>query len=217
MAGHIVLDCPSLKKRGKQISFPNSGTSAVATPSDSHPPSRRTRTAYAVSSGHFGPTAGSSGSTGAAVFSPDLVRKLFQEALHEALPQALTSTFATGVVSGKSSRWLLDSGAFNHMTHARSTFDKIYLVSKLKLRVANGAQVPVLGRGTSSTRWVTLPDTLYVPSLLPDLVSVWKLTEDGCNVTFNVNGCVVQDKRTGTMIEKGSKQGRVFVLDELRP
>ncbi|CAL1400598.1 unnamed protein product [Linum trigynum] len=209
--GHIVLECPTLGKRGK-IRFP-SNSSAGAGPSAprSAAPPRGTKAAYVVT-----PSPATNGTSshnnGGTSLTPEQIRKMVQEALSE----ALNSAFATGVTPGKYPRWLIDSAAFNHMTSALSTFDKLQPVSRMNLRVANGDQVAVKGRGTISSSAITLPDTLYVPGLLPSLVSVGQLTEEGCNVTFNSNGCVVQDKRTGTVVGKGSKQGRLFVLDDLK-
>ncbi|CAL1357522.1 unnamed protein product [Linum trigynum] len=83
----------------------------------------------------------------------------------------------------------------------------------LHLQVANGDQLLVLGSRTVSMSNITLPDTIYVPKLVPNLVSVGQLTDDGCDVSFNTNGCIVQDQRTGRVIGIGHRQGRVFVLD----
>ncbi|CAL1373295.1 unnamed protein product [Linum trigynum] len=210
-AGHIVLECPTLRKQGKPIRFPNQGAAGAGNVAPHPVPSRAAKAAYAVTTSQ--PADGNSSQyNGGSSLTPDQIRKMVQEALNE----ALNSAFATGVTSGKYPRWLIDSAAFNHMTSVRSMFDKLQPAASMNLRVANGDQVAVNGRGTISSPAITLPDTLYVPGLLPSLVSVGQLTEEGCNVTFNSNGCVVQDKRTGTVIGTGSKRGRLFVLDDLK-
>ncbi|CAL1409432.1 unnamed protein product [Linum trigynum] len=207
-AGHIVLECPTLTRRGK-VRYPSSGSSSTS--------------AYAVT-GSGAASDGSVPTSSAALvgtpssqpFSSDLIRKLVQEALNEALPSALTSAFSTGAASGKSIRWLLDSAAFNHMTPDRTSFTHLRDPPDLQLQVANGARLSVAGCGTSSSGSVTLPDTFFVPSLQPSLASVGQLAEAGCEVIFNKQGCVVQDPQTGEVLGKGSKRGRVFILDELQ-
>ncbi|CAL1412051.1 unnamed protein product [Linum trigynum] len=187
--GHIVLKCPPLVKRGK-VRYPTYAMSSRTSSSAVRVSSKPSGAAFVVSDmPHAQPEVSSGGHN--VSLSSDFVKKLVQEALQEALPQALTSAFATGAFSGTSAKWLLDSGAFNHMTHVCHTFDKLEPVSTLHLRVANGDQIPVVGRGTSSTGSITLPNTLYVPSLLPNLVSVGQLAETGCDVKFNSTGCVV--------------------------
>ncbi|CAL1359030.1 unnamed protein product [Linum trigynum] len=187
-SGHIVSECPTLRRRGKLRPVPSFGSSTSRA------------VAYPV-------TAESSAS-----LTRDQVNQMVQDALRD----ALSSAFSTGLPSGKSLRWMLDSAAFNHMTHHRSAFGTLRPISPMSLQVANGATLPVQGAGTASTGSVSLPDTLYVPQLVPNLVSVGKLTEDGCDVVFDYAGCVVQDRETGRVLGTGSKVGRSFILDDLR-
>ncbi|CAN0862518.1 Retrovirus-related Pol polyprotein from transposon TNT 1-94 [Linum grandiflorum] len=49
--------------------------------------------------------------------------------------------------------------------------------------------------------------------LVPSLVSVGQLAEDGCRIIFDTHGCIVQDMKMGMKIGHGSKHGRVFILD----
>ncbi|CAI0425255.1 unnamed protein product [Linum tenue] len=50
---------------------------------------------------------------------------------------------------------------------------------------------------------------------VPNLVSVGQLAEDRCRVMFDEAGCVVRDKKMGVEIGRGSKQGRVYMLDSI--
>ncbi|CAL1358977.1 unnamed protein product [Linum trigynum] len=197
-SGHIVLECPTLSRRGKLRPASSTGSSSSA------------RTAYPVTlGGGEGSSTAAGGSSGASL-TPDQIRRLVQDALQE----ALSSAFATTVSQGKSSRWLLDSAAFNHMTRDRTIFAKLSPVDSMSLQVANGATIPVHGSGTVNTGSIALPNTLYVPQLRPNLVSVGQLTDDGCTVMFDSTGCVVQDRETGRVLGRGSKTGRAFVLDD---
>jgi hypothetical protein len=58
-----------------------------------------------------------------------------------------------------------------------------------------------------------LKDVLHVPTITKKLVSVGQTVEQGLQVTFNLNGCFVQDmKNRGKLIAKGERNGRMFTL-----
>ncbi len=49
-----------------------------------------------------------------------------------------------------------------------------------------------------------LKDVLYVPTITKNLVSIGQMVEQGLQVTFNPNGCFVEDmKNQGKLIAKG--------------
>jgi hypothetical protein len=53
-----------------------------------------------------------------------------------------------------------------------------------------------------------LKDVLYVPTITKNLVLVGKMTEKNLQVTFNFNGCFVDDmKNQGKLIAKGKRNG----------
>jgi hypothetical protein len=59
-----------------------------------------------------------------------------------------------------------------------------------------------------------LKDVLHVPTITKKLVSVGQMVEQGLQVTFNPNGCFVEDmKNQGHLFAKGKKNGRMFTLD----
>ncbi|CAN0840535.1 Retrovirus-related Pol polyprotein from transposon RE1 [Linum grandiflorum] len=185
---HLIGDCPILARRGRTKS---SGTSS------------QSGSAYATAA----VPAASSGMT------PEDVRRLIQEALEDALPSALTSAFSTGMISRSSPTWHLDSAAYNHMTNARCSFTTMKSAPPIDLQVADGSRLQVKGIGHMVHQQLSLLDTLFVPKLVPNLVSVGQLTEDGCRIIFDATGCTVQDTKTGREIGRGSKHGRTFSLD----
>ncbi|CAN1221479.1 Retrovirus-related Pol polyprotein from transposon TNT 1-94 [Linum grandiflorum] len=138
-----------------------------------------------------------------------------QDALQRVLPQALNAAFASLGISGNTPKWFLDSASFNHMTGQFDLFRDYKPVLDQHVEVANGQRLPIEGIGTVSTSNLVLPNTLHVPTLVSNLVSVGQLTENGCLVSFGVDGCVVQDEHTRKTIGIGSKQGRNFLLDHL--
>jgi hypothetical protein len=63
-----------------------------------------------------------------------------------------------------------------------------------------------------------LKDVLHVPTITKKLVSVGQMVEQGLQVTFNLNGCFVEDmKNQGKLIAKGKRNGRMFTLDVNMP
>ncbi|CAL1369837.1 unnamed protein product [Linum trigynum] len=204
--GHIVLDCPSLARRGK------SGGSRPAAPVP----------AYGVqlplpSQPSSAPSAGLLGVCPAtASLSSETIEQLVQSALEKVLPSALQSVFSATPPTGTPVSWHLDSAAYNHMSSIHDQFLTLKRAPSLELQVANGSRLPVQGMGTVRQPNLMLSDTLYVPGLVPNLASVGQLFENGCRVIFDSDGCLVQDRSTGRTLGRGSKHGRTYTLDSLQ-
>ncbi|CAL1380274.1 unnamed protein product [Linum trigynum] len=194
--GHILSDCRQRARR-------QSGSSR---PSGPPPPAPAFATAERVAP----PAGGVAGSSSTAGVSKADLTKL----LHEALQVVMSSAFAAGASSCNSRTWLFDSGAFNHMTSHFRSFSSLEPVSR-QLQVANGAVLPVTGIGSISEPSLSLSRTLHVPRLVPNLISVGQLADEGCEVRFIDKGCLVQDRMTGRELGQGRKQGRVYVLESL--
>ncbi|CAN0899653.1 Retrovirus-related Pol polyprotein from transposon RE1 [Linum grandiflorum] len=188
-SGHIILDCPKLKNR----------------------PQRPTHTPQ-TSSATFAVQASTPVTSSSITLTAEQLDAFFQQALHKALPTVMNGAFFTTSDSGKS-QWLLDSAAFKHMTSQRSIFHQFRPVSDMSLQVANGSRIPFQGIGDIGVSDINLSATLHVPKLVPILVSVGQLAEQGCRVIFDQHGCVVQDRNTGRMVGSGSKHGRLYQLD----
>jgi hypothetical protein len=63
-----------------------------------------------------------------------------------------------------------------------------------------------------------LKDVLHVLTITKKLVSVGQMVEQGLQVTFNPNGCFVEDiKNQGKLIAKGERNGQMFTLDVNMP
>jgi len=59
-----------------------------------------------------------------------------------------------------------------------------------------------------------LKDVLHVPTITKNLVYVGQMVEQGLQVTFNPNGCFMEDmKNQGKLIAKGERNGQMFTLD----
>jgi hypothetical protein len=63
-----------------------------------------------------------------------------------------------------------------------------------------------------------LKDVLHVPTITKKLIFVGQMVEQGLQVTFNPNGCFVENmKNQGKLIAKGERNGQMFTLDVNMP
>ncbi|CAN0905453.1 Retrovirus-related Pol polyprotein from transposon RE1 [Linum grandiflorum] len=158
---------------------------------------RRSRTSTAATGSSFSVTANSASSSSPQVdFLEATIERMVQAALGRALPTALNAAFATIGMIGNSSSWLLHSAAFNLMSGDRSVFQHYKPVPSSTVEVANGDKLSIKGVGTVVTPQLVLSNTLHIPALVSNLVSVGQLTDVGCVVSFGPTGCVVQDQQT---------------------
>ncbi|CAN1222790.1 Retrovirus-related Pol polyprotein from transposon TNT 1-94 [Linum grandiflorum] len=195
--GHIISDCRAPGRRGNTYG--------------------RGATSYATQSSFVPSILGTPGSDTSSIAASDSslnIAQLVQAELARALPQALNFAFASlGMTGTSSSRlWFVDSAAFNHMSGDFKLFQSYTPLDHQSVEVANGQQLPIAGIGTVQTSNITLPATLHVPHLIPNLVSVGQLSDSGYNVTFGTSGCVIQDRQNGKIMGMGSKQGRNYQL-----
>ncbi|CAL1396853.1 unnamed protein product [Linum trigynum] len=206
-AGHLIGDCPILARRNRQKGSGGPHASSSARRGPEAP-------AYATTlASSAGPTAAGSVPSSGSGISQEEIRRLVRDAIQESLPTALTAAFSTGMIPHSLSQWHLDSAAVNHMTSVRSVFENLQPSSGISLQVADGSSISVARVGSVKTRRLSLPQAYYVPKLTPNLVSVGQLADDGCRITFDGRGCTVQDMRTGAEIRRGSKRGRIYMLE----
>jgi len=138
---------------------------------------------------------------------------MIQESVAAALPGAI-STALSASYSGKSllkdpKVWHIDSATSNHMTGDSTQFSTLSnLSSQYDIVTANGSKLPASGIGSVSL----FTNVLHVPSLKANLISVGQLVDQNCIVIFSPTGCIVQNLRTGRILARGIKVGRLFFL-----
>jgi hypothetical protein len=118
----------------------------------------------------------------------------------------------------------VDSGASNHMTSHGEWFREAKdLKTPGFVETGDDTTHPItqigkvpLSMQDGQTKY--LKDVLHVPTITKKLVSVGQMVEQGLHVTFNPNGCFVEDmKNQGKLIAKGERNGRMFTLDVNMP
>ncbi|GJU73539.1 putative RNA-directed DNA polymerase [Tanacetum coccineum] len=126
--------------------------------------------------------------------------------------------FNTNTILYKASlRWIIDSGANQHMTISTINMFGIVDVSDLSLTVGhpNGtlAKVKFVGNLKLNSH-VTLYDVLVVPEYCVSLLSVNKLLKDSkLFVGFTESKCYIQDLVHSQIVGTGSENGGLYLFD----
>lgn len=85
--------------------------------------------------------------------------------------------------------WYLDSGASSHMTSRREVLQNLDSNIQGTVTIADGRQLRIEGKGTTTlkpnrkdAKEISLQKVLYVPELNSSLLSVSRITKNGCAV-----------------------------------
>lgn len=97
--------------------------------------------------------------------------------------------------------WYVDSGCSNHMTHdAEKLSDYQKTRRNFTIRVANGEEIPVKGRGNYVVKGcgnskLPLENVLHVPRLSMNLISVSDLVKKEFAINFDKRGCLIKNQK----------------------
>ena len=132
-------------------------------------------------------------------------------------PSALVTGRVDSCLATSSSKWIIDSGATDHMTGNRHLFSSFTpYASPSFITIADGSYSRVLGSGTvQPTPSINLTSVLNVPNLAFNLLSPSKLTRQlNCFITLFPDHCLIQDLKTKHIIGKGYESGGHYFLDD---
>ena len=124
----------------------------------------------------------------------------------------------TNMPTSHSLDWCLDSGTTSHMCKEESKFKSIKQgVGGVKL--ANGQIAPIAGQGfirleLKNNELVNIPDTLLVPKLTTNLLSVGKIADKGFTITFKKDGAEVIDKYKNIVAKAIGKDGLYYIEEK---
>ena len=124
----------------------------------------------------------------------------------------IASSFATS-----SSKWIIDSGATDHMTGNHHLFSShTPYANPSSITIANGSYSRVIGSGTvEPTPSIPLSHVLNVPDLTFNLLSPSKLTrQSNCFITLFHDHCLIQDLTTKQVIGRGYESGGHYFLQD---
>lgn len=120
-------------------------------------------------------------------------------------------------------KWCLDSGATSHIVSGVRDFVKIFDLARGKLNLANGSSTEICGTGLAklnadvgekNTRRITLKKSLHVPEARTNLLSIGKITENGCHVIFHKNVAMVKRNSDGKNILFADRIGDLYYVRE---
>ncbi|XP_071933223.1 uncharacterized protein [Coffea arabica] len=119
-----------------------------------------------------------------------------------------------------SSKWVIDSGATDHMISNSSLFSTFQPHTSVPtVTLTDGSKSRVLRSGSvNPTPLISLSSVLNLPELSFNLISVSKLTRAfNCSAQFFPDYCLFQDLTTKQIIDKGHESGGLYILDTQIP
>jgi hypothetical protein len=101
---------------------------------------------------------------------------------------------------GATTRWILDSGATNHMTGARSAFAELNTGVHGSVRFGDGSTVGIEGRGTVLFKCKTgehqkLQGVYHIPRLTANIISLGQLEEEQYKIVLENGALKIWDPR----------------------
>ena len=115
------------------------------------------------------------------------------------------------------SKWIIDSGATQHMTPHRQAFDTYEAISNCHVFLGDNGMVEAVGKGSilveaQVKRRITIDDVLHLPKLHANLLLVSKLASMGLKVHFNVMRCIVT-AQSREVLAMGSMEANLYQLE----
>ena len=116
-------------------------------------------------------------------------------------------------------QWCLDSGASSDMCSQKGKFREIVAAKSQLVNLANNNSTKIEGSGVvklNTREGVTakLEDTLFVPDLRSNLLSVGKMTQHGFEVIFKKDEAVILDPRTKEKVMTSTRKRDLYYVTE---
>lgn len=110
--------------------------------------------------------------------------------------------------------WCIDSGCTAHLCNDKSALSNV-TEKQCDLKLASNSTTAVKAKGDIqfeiADKKVILKDTLYVPDLRTNLISVAKIVNNDCEVTFN-NKCAIIKDNNSKILFTADRIGDLFFL-----
>lgn len=126
---------------------------------------------------------------------------------------------AANTFSSENKGWCLDSGATSHMCSQKERFESISVEKCPQLKLANGDTTSIEGCGSvpwkASNKFSTnLSNTLYVPDLRENLLSVSKICDHGYNILFKKNKAEIIRAESGKIVFTAIRKMDLYHVEE---
>ena len=115
-------------------------------------------------------------------------------------------------------RWVLDTGATNHMTGSRSVFAELNTDIAGTVKFGDGSVVAIEGKGTvlfacKNGEHRRLDGVYYIPRLTTNIVSLGQMDEDGFKVDIESGILRLYDLRRQLLATVARSPSRLYYLD----
>ena len=115
-------------------------------------------------------------------------------------------------------RWVLDTGATNHMTGSRAAFSDLDTGIVGTVRFGDDSVVKIAGRGTilfacKNGEHRTLANAYFIPRLTTNIISVGQLDEVGFQVLVEGGVMRIRDEERRLLAKIHRSPSRLYVLD----
>ena len=115
-------------------------------------------------------------------------------------------------------RWVLDTGATNHMTGSRGAFSDLDTGIIGTVRFGDGSVVKIEGRGTvlfacKNGEHRTLANTYFIPRLTTNIISIGQLDEVGFQVLVEQGVMRIRDEERRLLAKIHRSPSRLYMLD----
>ncbi|KAL7723605.1 hypothetical protein ACLKA6_007303 [Drosophila palustris] len=115
--------------------------------------------------------------------------------------------------------WCLDSGATSHMCSQKEKFENVSAAKCPQLKLANGESTDIEGCGLvpfkpSNKYSANLVNTLYVPELRENLLSVSKICDHGFNILFKKDRAEILRGSNGQIVFTAKRKQDLYHVEE---
>jgi hypothetical protein len=120
--------------------------------------------------------------------------------------------------SGQPHRWILDSGATNHMSGVRAAFTELDLNVCGSVKFGDGSVAKIEGRGTilflgNKGEHRHLTGVYYIPRLKANIISLGQLDEDGCDIVIKRGLLRIYNDRGQLLTKVRRSSSRLYILE----
>ncbi|KAL2927111.1 Retrovirus-related Pol polyprotein from transposon RE2 [Bienertia sinuspersici] len=124
----------------------------------------------------------------------------------------------TCLITCSNSKWVIDSGATDHICSDLPLFDEFENFDKMPntIKVADGKHIVVEHIGTVNFHnGIKLSKVLHVPGFKFNLISAHKLCKDmDCDIVLTNDKCLLQDTSQGSSLVLGNLDSGLYTLSK---
>jgi hypothetical protein len=108
-------------------------------------------------------------------------------------------------ISSSSDRWILDSGASNHMVASKHYFSSLVPCTRPPMLMGDKTPMRVCREGSVDLDYGSFQNVLHVPKLSMNLLSIYHITHSGIGkrVEFTLDSVIISEMADGSRLQLG--------------